>query len=133
MTSKAEREMILAIVDDLIFLSKIQQAADVLRVPLEIANPADAEPRATGCAAVLIDLNHRSGAAVDMVRRIKANPATQHLPVVGFLSHVQADLAVQARAARCDMVLARSAFTQQLPRLLEELSGKRVNAARKKR
>jgi hypothetical protein len=38
--------------------------------------------------------------------------------VVGFLSHVQTDLAAQARAAGCDEVMPRSAFTQNLAAIL---------------
>jgi hypothetical protein len=37
---------------------------------------------------------------------------------VGFLSHVQKDLAVAAREAGCDRVVARSAFTKDLPQIL---------------
>jgi DNA-binding NarL/FixJ family response regulator len=38
--------------------------------------------------------------------------------VVGFLSHVQRDLAAQAQAAGCDEVLPRSSFTQNLAAIL---------------
>jgi hypothetical protein len=38
--------------------------------------------------------------------------------VVGFLSHVQKDLAVAARESGCDRVMARSAFTRDLPEIL---------------
>jgi phosphoketolase len=40
------------------------------------------------------------------------------IPTVGFLSHVQKDLAVAAREAGCDRIVARSAFTRDLPRIL---------------
>jgi hypothetical protein len=43
--------------------------------------------------------------------------------VMGFLSHVQTDLAAAAHEAGCDFVLARSAFAQQLPQLLVKLAG----------
>ena len=112
--------MILVAVDDLIFLSKIQHTAQALKLPLEAARPADAEQRAEAGPAkvIVIDVNHGSGAAVDLVRRIKTNPAIRHTRVVGYLSHVQTDLAAAARAAGCDMVLARSAFVQKLPEIL---------------
>jgi hypothetical protein len=38
--------------------------------------------------------------------------------IIGFLSHVQGDLKVKAQEAGCDMVLPRSAFSQNLPQLL---------------
>jgi hypothetical protein len=37
---------------------------------------------------------------------------------VGFLSHVQDDLALAAREAGCDRVMARSAFVENLPRII---------------
>jgi hypothetical protein len=37
---------------------------------------------------------------------------------VGFLSHVQGDLAVAARKSGCDRVMARSAFVENLPQIL---------------
>ncbi|HLL39636.1 MAG TPA: hypothetical protein VK357_08200, partial [Rubrobacteraceae bacterium] len=40
------------------------------------------------------------------------------IPVIGFLSHVQKDLAVAARESGCDRVMARSAFTKDLPEIL---------------
>jgi hypothetical protein len=39
--------------------------------------------------------------------------------VVAFLSHVQAELAAGARQAGADEVMARSAFVNQLPALLQ--------------
>jgi len=38
--------------------------------------------------------------------------------VIGFLSHVQGDLKQKAHEVGCDMVLPRSAFSQNLPQLL---------------
>ena len=39
-------------------------------------------------------------------------------PIIGFLSHVQGDLKQKAHEVGCDMVLPRSAFSQNLPQLL---------------
>ncbi len=118
--------MILAVVEDLIFLSKIQETAKVLGIPVEAASVAAASPlvREGSARALVIDLNHRSGGAVELIRQLKADPATARVPVVGFLSHVEAKLAAAARAAGCDMVLARSAFVKQLPELLRRLEGR---------
>ncbi len=120
--------MILAVVDDLFFLSKIQQTAKLLGVPVEPVDPRKLQERVaqSSVRAVILDLNHRSGAALDVLRALKANPSTSHLTVTGFVSHVQTDLIEAARAAGCDQVLARSAFTQQLSQLLEKWSAKDV-------
>lgn len=117
--------MILALVEDLIFLSKIQETAKVLGVPVQAAGVADvvARVRDNPVRGLLIDLNHRSGRAVEWIEQLKSEAGTAAIPLVGFLSHVQTELAASARAAGCDIVLARSAFVKQLPVLLERLEG----------
>jgi CheY-like chemotaxis protein len=118
--------MILILVEDLLFLSKIEQTARQVGVALEAVGPqAAAERAAQGVVSgVIVDLNHRSGSALGVAQALKINPSTRQLTVVGFLSHIQTDLARSAREAGCDLVLPRSAFSQRLPRLLEELAGK---------
>jgi len=122
-------DRIVAVVDDLFFLAKIQQTALQLNVAVEAVHPDALESSLAsgGASAVLLDLNHRSGAAIDVLNALKGDPKTRSVPVVAFLSHVQADLAQAARAAGCDIVLARSAFSQQLPSLLKKLSGKEAS------
>ena len=53
------------------------------------------------------------------VAQMKADPALAGIPTVGFVSHVQTDLIDAARRAGVDQVLARSAFTQLLPEILQ--------------
>lgn len=123
---------ILAVVEDLLFLSKIQQTAKLVGVTVK---PADLSKGPDGVAeesprAVILDLNHRSCSALEVLRELKADPATRDIPVVGFVSHLQADLVAAARAAGCDLVMARSAFTQQLPLLLKKLSAESADTAR---
>ena len=122
--------MVLLVVEDLIFLSRIQQTAQAVGTEVESVDTRQIEDRAAqgGVRAIIIDLNHCSCSAVETVRTLKRNPATRQLPVVGFLSHVQTDLAAAAREAGCDLVLARSAFVRQLPQLLRKLSGQGMNA-----
>ncbi|HEV2352273.1 MAG TPA: response regulator [Terriglobia bacterium] len=116
---------ILIVVDDLIFLSKIQQTAHQMGVSIEPVGASKIIERAAVVSAhsIILDLNHRSGAAIEVARAIKGNPATSRVQVFGFLSHVQTDLAAAAHEAGCDIVLARSAFAQQLPQLLLKLAG----------
>ena len=96
----------------------------VLRLPEEPVAPDAIEGRlaADSASAILLDLNHRSGKAIASLEKLKNDPATRSIPVVAFLSHVQTDLAQAARAAGCDRVMARSAFSQQLQALLRELA-----------
>jgi CheY-like chemotaxis protein len=117
--------MILAAVDDLLFLSKIQQTAQQVGVAVKSARPADLLDLASQDvpSAIIIDLNHRSGKALEVLRTLKSDLKTKEIAVIGFVSHVQTDLIAAARDARCDPVLARSAFVNQLPSLLQRFSG----------
>jgi DNA-binding NarL/FixJ family response regulator len=116
--------MILAMVDDLLFLSKIQQTAQHLGVAVGSARPADLPRMAIEDApnALIIDLNHRSGKALEVLRTLKSDLKTKDIVVIGFVSHVQNDLIAAARDAGCDLILARSAFVKQLPSLLQRFS-----------
>jgi DNA-binding NarL/FixJ family response regulator len=119
-------EPILIVVEDLIFLAKIQHTAQELGIAVETVPLAQLPERLSRSpsAAVIVDLNHRSGSAVETVRALKADAATAQAHLLGFLSHVQGELAHAARQARCDQVLARSAFSEQLPELLARLAGR---------
>jgi len=123
-------ETILAAVDDLFFLGKIQQTAKLLGIRVAAADPRKVREQIarTPVCAVILDLNHRSGGAVEALHALKSDPITAGVQVLGFLSHVQTDLAAAARAAGCDILLARSAFSQQLPQLIEKLAGKNRSA-----
>ncbi len=109
---------VLALVDDLMFQSKILETARHTGAEVKIVGTADAlvaQAQAEPPALVLVDLNARA-APLEAVERLRA--AGSAVPVVGFLSHVQADLAERARAAGCSEVMPRSKFTQQLAAIL---------------
>ena len=119
--------MILAVVDDLLFLSKIQETAKHLGVGVKPARPEDLPamtpedvPR-----AFIIDLNHRSGEALELLRALKSDSMTKDVAIIGFVSHVQNELITAARSAGCDLILARSAFVKELPGLLQRFSAPR--------
>jgi len=114
---------IVALVEDLFFLAKIRETAKALGITVVTGDPrlgpaamAEAQPQ-----AIILDLNFRGLPAVDWIRALKADPLTHPIRIVGFASHVQEQLISAARAAGCDSVMARSAFTQQLPNLLRSL------------
>jgi len=114
---------LLVAVNDLIFLSKIREAAKSVGVEVtpDGSLPAPEAVASMQPQAIVLDLNLGGQAPVEWVRALKSDPATRLIPVVAFASHVQSDLIAAARQAGCDRVLARSAFSQQLPALLREL------------
>jgi CheY-like chemotaxis protein len=113
--------MIVVAVDDLMFASRISSAAKAAGVEIVFARSPQAVAdavRARSPRLVILDLNSRGIAPLDTVAALKSDPALAATPIVGFVSHVQADLIAQARTAGVDKVLARSAFVAELPRLL---------------
>lgn len=114
--------MILAIVDDLMFTSKIRTAAAQLGVAVTFARSRETaltEMRAAIPSLVIVDLNSARSDPLGTVAAMKADPALSSVPTVGFVSHVQTDLIAAAREAGMDEVLARSAFTARLPEILQ--------------
>lgn len=112
----------IVVVEDLIFLSRIQQTAKLVNAEIETARLDELPARLSGAPvrAIILDLNHRSGCAVEALRTLKSDPSTENIPVIGFVSHVQGDVVRAAREAGCDMVMARSAFVQKLSELLQQ-------------
>ncbi|PYX83536.1 MAG: response regulator [Acidobacteria bacterium] len=114
---------IFAFVDDLFFLAKIQETARKLNVKVEfMKNEKDLAERmkenGEGPPSLLIfDLNNASAKPLTIIPKLKAK-LKKGTSIIGFLSHVQGDLKQKAHEAGCDMVLPRSAFSQNLPQLL---------------
>jgi len=112
---------VLAAVEDLLFRSKISETAE--RVGVEATFPRNPEKlldalRASPPDLLVVDLNSARFKPLELLRAVKSNGALRGVRTVGFLSHVQGDLALAAREAGCDRVMARSAFVENLPRVL---------------
>jgi PleD family two-component response regulator len=113
--------MILAILDDLMFTSKIRATASQLGVAVAFARSADAalaDMRKTAPSLVILDLNNPRTNPLGIVAAMKAEPELAAIPTVGYASHVQVDVITAARQAGVGDVMARSAFAQQLPAIL---------------
>jgi CheY-like chemotaxis protein len=110
---------IVAFVDDLLFLSRIREAAKGPGAEVRAARTVEQLLMATtGSRLVLVDLDSPRLPTVAALAALKADPELAQLPVVGFFSHVHAERAESARQAGVGTVLPRSAFVQALPALL---------------
>jgi CheY-like chemotaxis protein len=113
--------MILCVVDDLMFSVKISSAAKALgsdvafeRAPgAVLARVRDERP-----SLVIFDLNSSRLSPLESIAAIKADPELSSTRTLGYVSHVQSDTIAAARAAGCDEVLARSAFSDRLGAIL---------------
>jgi hypothetical protein len=103
-------------VRDLVFRSKILAAAERLGVSVHIAprgTPLADAARDGGPGTLLVDLGEAG--VLEQVPAAKGSGATR---VVGFLGHLQEDLAERSRSAGVDEVLTRGQFVQRLDELL---------------
>jgi DNA-binding NarL/FixJ family response regulator len=108
---------VVALMDDIFFQMKVAETAKHLGIEFKVATTTDAllgllEPRPQ---LVIVDLNARSQ-PIEAITKLRA--AAPEVRVVAFLSHVQRELAEQARKAGCEEVLPRSSFTQNLAEIL---------------
>jgi CheY-like chemotaxis protein len=112
---------ILAVLGDLFFTVKINESAKRAGLPIEfVKSEQDALDGAKRHPVlIIIDLNFGGIDPLNLIRTLKAEPETKSIPLIGYLSHVQGELKQQAQEAGCNMVLARSAFSQNLPTILK--------------
>jgi CheY-like chemotaxis protein len=114
---------IFAFVDDLFFATKIQETARKLNVKVEFAkNDKDLSERMQQNgeekpSLIIFDLNNANAKPLTLIPKLKSK-LKKGTSIIGFLSHVQGDLKQKAHEVGCDMVLPRSAFSQNLPQLL---------------
>jgi CheY-like chemotaxis protein len=114
---------IFAFIEDLFFMAKIQETARKLNVKVEFVKTdkdmmdkmqqnGEEKP-----SLIIFDLNNNSVKPLSLIPKLK-NKLKKGTSIIGFLSHVQGDLKQKAHEVGCDMVLPRSAFSQNLPQLL---------------
>ncbi len=122
------KKKILAVVDDLLFTVKISDAAKRAGFDAEfVKSEKDVMDKAAHDKPLLIilDLNSNSVKPLDLIAKLKGNGDLRHISLIGYLSHVQGELKQKAQEAGANIVMARSAFSQNLPQILKRHSGVR--------
>ena len=110
------------LVRDLVFASKIGEAAAHLGV--EVASARDADGLVTlarGARLVIVDLRDADG--MRALELLAKDPETSGVESVGFVGHERLDVMETARALGCGTVLAKGAFANGLPALLRRVAG----------
>ncbi len=121
--NQSQETRIYCFIDDLFFLAKIQEVARKLNIKVEfvksdkdllekMAQNGESKP-----SLIIFDLNNAAAKPLQTIPKLKKQ-FKKETAIIGFLSHLQADLKGKAQDAGCDMVLPRSAFSQNLPQLL---------------
>ena len=118
------KKKIVAVLDDLMFTVKISDIAKRTGLAVEfVKTEKDAvEAAKQNPLLMIIDLNMHAVDPLELMRTLKADPATNGISLIGFVSHVDGELKQKAHDTGCDMVMARSAFSQNLPLILKRHS-----------
>lgn len=112
--------MVIAIVRDLIFRSKIREALSAHGfAPAKFINSFEDESLGRA-KLLLVDLHHDS--AISGIQGLRS-AGNEKLQIVGFYSHVNEELADLGREAGVNEVIRRSLFFRRLPVLLGAIDG----------
>ena len=116
---------VVAAITDVFFLAKVHDAIKGAGAEMKLARTMEEalEHARAGASLLLLDLNDRSFPALDLAQALRAEEQLRLVPVVGFLSHVQAELKQKAVATGINEVLARSVFSSSLPAVLKRYIG----------
>jgi CheY-like chemotaxis protein len=119
-----DKRKVLAVVDDLLFTVKILDAAkragleaEFLKSEKDLFEKAKEKP-----LLIILDLNANSVNALKVIEKLKSGDL-KSISLIGFLSHVQGELKQKAQEAGANMVMARSAFSQNLQQILKRHAG----------
>ena len=123
---KRERKKILAVVDDLLFTVKISDAAkraglnvDFVKSERDVIEKVNEEHP----LLIILDLNSNSVEPLGLITKLKSDGDLKHISLIGYLSHVQGELKQKAQEAGANIVMARSAFSQNLQQILKRHAG----------
>src|ERR1039457_256477 len=119
------RKKVLAVLEDLLFTVKISEAAKRAGLEVEfLKSEKDALAKAAeGPLLIIIDLNCGCVEPLRLIAKLKGAAETKALSVIAYLSHVQGELKQAAQEAGANIVMARSAFSQNLPQILKRHAG----------
>ena len=120
--SENQPARIFAFIEDLFFLAKIQETARKINVKVEfVKTEKDLQDKigenGEKPSLIIFDLNNANAKPLTLIPKLKSK-LKKGTNIIGFVSHVQGDLKLKAQEAGCDMVVPRSAFSQNLPSIL---------------
>lgn len=112
---------VIAVVDDMFFVSKIRATGKALGLIVKFPRTLDAlretvndEPP----SLLLVDLHNEKIDPIALANELKSDDRFSAIPLLGFFSHVQAELQRNATQAGYDEVLPRSLFARDLANIL---------------
>lgn len=116
---------VLLVISDLLFRSRIDDAARRANVPLRVAKSMEQLERHLSKempALAIVDLESDTIDTAAAMRRLRASPGGESLRIVAYAGHTNLDAIKAGREAGAGVVLARSGFIAQLPSLLARVA-----------
>ena len=113
--------VIIAIVDDMFFKSKIRAVAEAVGTEISFPRNKDAlfqKAREAKPQLIIVDLHNEKIESASLANELKSDEELRAIPLLGFFSHVQTELQQNAIAAGFDQVIPRSVFARDLSKIL---------------
>ena len=113
--------VIIAIVDDMFFKSKIRAVAEAVGTEISFPRNKDAlfqKAREAKPQLIIVDLHNQKIESAALATELKSDEELRAIPLLGFFSHVQTELQRNAIAAGFDQVIPRSIFARDLSKIL---------------
>lgn len=114
--------LVLLLIDDLIFVSKVSIAAREAGVDTRVITRTDFDDieKLVGPAdLILVDLNAEQLNPVEFIRTVSELPTVRDTRIVCYVAHIDKELIEEAERYEGVTVLPRSQFVEQLPGILE--------------
>ena len=114
-------QIVISVVDDMFFASKIRAVAEAASVEISFPRSLDALMQIARDAKpqlIIVDLHNQKIEPAALARELKADDELRAIPLLGFFSHVQTELQRNALAAGFDQVIPRSVFARDLGKIL---------------
>ena len=113
--------VIIAIVDDMFFKSKIRAVAEAVGTEISFPRNKDAliqKAREAKPQLIIVDLHNEKIEPATLAIELKADDELRRVRLLGFFSHVETELRRSALAAGFDEVIPRSVFARDLQQIL---------------
>ena len=112
---------VIAVIDDMFLASKVRATAKALGMMAVFPRSLDALRQIIDDSVpdiIVVDLQHVKLDAVALGTELKTSERLASIPVIGFFSHVEAELHRKAVQAGYDEVMPRSVFFGELANIL---------------
>ncbi len=120
---ETSRKTICVVADDMFFSSKIENAAKNLGVGIVKArNRKELLDKIGGKSVdlVIIDLASRKIDAEEVFTELRTSPEHRKVFCIGYLPHVERELANKFRGKGVDLVIPRSKFSREIGAIIKE-------------